>query len=88
MGKISKKTPKSAASQEAQKPAAPPKPAFDMSAIRVGIKVYHKAFGSGTITGIDPEGTKFRYVTVQFENDVKKFLIPQAFLQKFLIVEA
>ena len=65
-------------------PAAPPKPSFDVSALSVGTAVLHKAFGVGTITAIDPDDIKFRYITVAFPDTEKRFQIPNVFLQGFL----
>ena len=65
-------------------PAAPPKPSFDVSSLSVGTAVLHKAFGVGTITEIDPDDIKFRYITVAFPDTEKRFQIPNVFLQGFL----
>lgn len=65
-------------------PAAPPKPSFDVSSLTVGTAVLHKAFGVGTITAIDPDDIKFRYITVVFPDTEKRFQIPNVFLQGFL----
>ena len=65
-------------------PAAPPKPSFDVSSLSVGTAVLHKAFGVGTITAIDPDDIKFRYITVVFPDTEKRFQIPNVFLQGFL----
>lgn len=65
-------------------PAAPPKPSFDVSSLSVGTAVLHKAFGVGTITAIDPDDIKFRYITVAFPDTEKRFQIPNVFLQGFL----
>ena len=80
---------KSAATIEPDKPKpiAPPKPSFDESSVKIGGKVFHKAFGHGVVAAIDPASVKFRYVTVDFPNDQKKFQFPNAFLQGFLKVE-
>ena len=64
--------------------AAPPKPSFDVSSLSVGTAVLHKAFGVGTITAIDPDDIKFRYITVVFPDTEKRFQIPNVFLQGFL----
>ena len=69
------------------KPIAPPKPEFIMPHLEIGNKLLHRAFGSGTITAIDPEGTQFRYIFVKFPDVEKKFQIPNAFMQGFLKLE-
>lgn len=69
------------------KPLAPPKPAFVLPPLKVGTKVLHKGFGSGTITEIDPEEKQFRGIRVQFGDSIKPFQIPQAFAQGFLTVD-
>ena len=65
-------------------PAVPPKPTYDVSSLSVGTAVLHKAFGVGTITAIDPDDIKFRYITVVFPDTEKRFQIPNVFLQGFL----
>ena len=40
----------------------------------VGIKVKHKAFGTGTVTELDAQ-----YVTIAFEAKTTKFLFPDCF---------
>ena len=62
-------------------PAAQPKPPVkvDVSKIKVGVKVKHKAFGVGTVAGIQPD-----MVTVRFCNVEKKFLLPAAIVQGYL----
>lgn len=52
-------------------PAAQPKPPakVDVSKIKVGVKVKHKAFGVGTVAAIQPD-----MVTVRFGSVEKKFL--------------
>lgn len=54
---------------------------FDYSKINVGTIVYHKKFGSGSITSIDKTG---KYVTVKFDEGEKKFAFPDGFKQGFL----
>ncbi len=63
-------------------PAAAEKPAFDEGSVHVGTKVFHKAFGHGTITELG--GGKLR---VSFNGELKPFLFPAAFLQGFLKAE-
>ena len=55
---------------------------FDEGSVHVGTKVFHKAFGHGTITELG--GGKLR---VSFNGELKPFLFPAAFLQGFLKVE-
>ena len=64
-------------------PAAQPKPPVkvDVSKIKVGVKVKHKAFGVGTVAAIQPD-----MVTVRFGNVEKKFLLPAAIVQGYLTV--
>ena len=77
---------KSAATVEPEKPkpmpVAPSKPAFDESSVKVGVKVFHKAFGHGTV-----ETFGNGRLTVAFGDVVKPFMFPAAFLQGFLKVE-
>ena len=77
---------KSAATVEPEKPKpmpiAPSKPAFDESSVKVGVKVFHKAFGHGTV-----ETFGNGRLTVAFGDVVKPFMFPAAFLQGFLKVE-
>lgn len=62
-------------------PAAQPKPPVkvDVSKIKVGVKVKHKAFGVGTVAAIQPD-----MVTVRFGGVEKKFLLPAAIVQGYL----
>lgn len=62
-------------------PAAQPKPQVkvDVSKIKVGVKVKHKAFGVGTVAAIQPD-----MVTVRFGGVEKKFLLPAAIVQGYL----
>ena len=62
-------------------PAAQPKPPVkvDISKIKVGVKVKHKAFGVGTVAAIQPD-----MVTVRFGSVEKKFLLPAAIVQGYL----
>ena len=64
-------------------PAAQPKPPakVDVSKIKVGVKVKHKAFGVGTVAAIQPD-----MVTVRFGNVEKKFLLPAAIVQGYLML--
>lgn len=61
--------------------AAQPKPPVkvDVSKIKVGVKVKHKAFGVGTVAAIQPD-----MVTVRFGSVEKKFLLPAAIVQGYL----
>ena len=63
--------------------AAQPKPPVkvDVSKIKVGVKVKHKAFGVGTVTAIQPD-----MVTVRFGSVEKKFLLPAAIVQGYLML--
>ena len=64
-------------------PVAQPKPPVkvDVSKIKVGVKVKHKAFGIGTVAAIQPD-----MVTVRFGRVEKKFLLPAAIVQGYLTV--
>ena len=64
-------------------PAAQPKPPVkvDVSKIKVGVKVKHKAFGIGTVAAIQPD-----MVTVRFGSVEKKFLLPAAIVQEYLML--
>ena len=52
---------------------------MDVSKIKVGVKVKHKAFGIGTVATIQPD-----MVTVRFGGVEKKFLLPAAIVQGYL----
>lgn len=64
-------------------PTAQPKPPakVDVSKIKVGVKVKHKAFGVGTVAAIQPD-----MVTVRFGSVEKKFLLPAAIVQGYLMM--
>ncbi len=64
-------------------PAAQPKPPakVDVSKIKVGVKVKHKAFGVGTVAATQPD-----MVTVRFGSVEKKFLLPAAIVQGYLML--
>ena len=64
-------------------PVAQPKPPVkvDVSKIKVGVKVKHKAFGIGTVAAIQPD-----MVTVRFGSVEKKFLLPAAIVQGYLML--
>ena len=59
--------------------AAKPTVKVDVSKIKVGVKVKHKAFGVGTVAAIQPD-----MVTVRFGSVEKKFLLPAAIVQGYL----
>ena len=54
---------------------------MDVSKIKVGVKVKHKAFGIGTVAAIQPD-----MVTVRFGGVEKKFLLPAAIVQGYLML--
>lgn len=58
------------------------KPSFDESSIKVGTKVFHKAFGHGIVETMGKDR-----LTVAFPDDVKPLMFPTEFLQGFLKVE-
>lgn len=58
---------------------AKPQVKVDVSKIKVGVKVKHKAFGVGTVAAIQPD-----MVTVRFGSVEKKFLLPAAIVQGYL----
>ena len=62
--------------------AARPTPKQDTSAVKVGSKLTHKAFGTGVVTAMDG-----RYIMLDFGGFVKKFAFPAAILQGFLKIE-
>jgi len=62
---------------------APPKPQLDLSGVAVGVKVKHKAFGAGIISQLE-KGT----LTVAFGKAEKRFIFPDAFVNRFLAIEA
>lgn len=66
-------------SQPAAQPKSPVK--VDVSKIKVGVKVKHKAFGVGTVAAIQPD-----MVTVRFGSVEKKFLLPAAIVQGYLML--
>jgi len=67
-----------------KKPSAPAKPeveSFDVSKVKVGVKVSHKMFGVGTIV---KKYKSNKYVIVHFKEGKKQFLLPDAFTKGFL----
>ena len=65
------------------KPVAPStisKPSVDVSSIKIGLAVTHKAFGEGKVVKLDGDR-----ITVAFGKAEKMFLFPQAFEQGFLL---
>jgi hypothetical protein len=67
-----------------KKPSAPAKPeveSFDVSKVKVGIKVSHKMFGVGTVV---KKYKSNKYVIVHFKDGEKQFLLPDAFTKGFL----
>lgn len=48
--------------------------------VKVGDKVFHRnKYGDGTISAIDD-----KYITIMFGTEEKKFVFPDAFVQKYL----
>ena len=67
-----------------KKPSAPAKPeveSFDVSKVKVGIKVSHKMFGVGTVV---KKYKSNKFVIVHFKEGEKQFLLPDAFTKGFL----
>lgn len=67
-----------------KKPSAPAKTeaeSFDVSKVKVGIKVSHKMFGVGTVV---KKYKSNKYVIVHFKEGEKQFLLPDAFTKGFL----
>ena len=67
-----------------KKPSAPAKTeaeSFDVSKVKVGIKVSHKMFGVGTVV---KKYKSNKYVIVNFKEGEKQFLLPDAFTKGFL----
>ncbi len=73
----------SAAAAPAESVAAPQP---DLSRIVPGVKLHHKAFGTGVMLGIEDKRDN-RYIKVDFNGIQKKFLFPAALLQGFLKIE-
>ena len=66
------------------KPSAPAKhevESFDVSKVKVGVKVSHKMFGVGTVV---KKYKSNKYVIVHFKEGEKQFLLPDAFTKGFL----
>ena len=61
------------------KPQQPEKPKVDVSGVAVGSAVAHAKFGIGKVIELNRG-----YVTVRFEQGVKRFIIPDAFESGFL----
>lgn len=61
------------------KPQHPEKPKVDVSGVAVGSAVAHAKFGIGKVIELNRG-----YVTVRFEQGVKRFIIPDAFESGFL----
>ncbi len=57
-------------------------PQIELSAVTVGCKVYHKAFGYGLVDTLNED-----IIKINFNGVVKKFLFPAAFIQGFLNIE-
>ncbi len=67
-----------------KKPSVPVKTkaqSFDISKVKVGVKVSHKMFGVGTIV---KKYKSNKYVIVHFKEGEKQFLLPDAFAKGFL----
>lgn len=67
-----------------KKPSAPAKhevESFDVSKVKVGVKVSHKMFGVGTVV---KKYKSNKYVIVHFKDGEKQFLLPDAFTKGFL----
>lgn len=58
-----------------------PKVIIDLSGIKVGCKVHHKAFGDGIVKNVRSE-----YITIAFATEEKTFQYPGAFSQGFLSI--
>ena len=77
----------SRAEKPAYTPPAPkpivskPQKKVDLSRVKVGCKLRHKAFGTGTVKKIDSG-----MIVVAFGNAEKKFQFPGALLQGFLSI--
>ncbi len=80
---------KAPAPAEPEKPKliAPQKPAFDESTVRIGTKVFHKAFGHGVVVEMRDKPSRALDVVFDGEPKPKPFIFPNAFLQGFLKVE-
>ena len=62
-----------------EKPQPKPEIKIDLSKVKAGANVRHKAFGVGTIREIDG-----KYIIVDFDGLIKRFMFPAAFNQGFL----
>lgn len=54
-------------------------PKIDLSSVKIGSMLTHKAFGAGAIKAIDD-----KYITVDFDGTEKRFMFPSAIMQGFL----
>ena len=66
------------------KPEVKIKPAVDVdvSGVKIGTTVIHKAFGEGKVVALDNELIKVAFA--DFDNKVKQFNFPGAFIDGFL----
>lgn len=62
--------------------AKPEVESFDVSKVKVGVKVSHKMFGIGTVV---KKYKSNKYVIVHFKDGEKQFLLPDAFTKGFLV---
>jgi hypothetical protein len=68
-------------------PEKPTAPDIDTLSIKVGTKLFHKAFGHGVVTQVDDASNKFPSVYVDFAGEIHKFQFPGAIVQGFLKIE-
>lgn len=54
-------------------------PKIDLSSVKIGSMLTHKAFGAGAVNAIDD-----KYITVDFDGTEKRFMFPAAIMQGFL----
>lgn len=54
-------------------------PKIDLSSVKIGSMLTHKAFGAGAVKAIDD-----KYITVDFDGTEKRFMFPAAIMQGFL----
>ena len=54
-------------------------PKIDLSSVKIGSMLTHKAFGAGAVKAIDD-----KYITVDFDGMENRFMFPAAIMQGFL----
>ena len=62
-------------------------PKVDLSKVKPGIAVVHRAFGEGIVEKIETKASGSAYVHVKFATGMKQFGYPGAFYDGFLRVK-